>query len=138
MRKRRDKPISQGKSDGSADFFESCSSSVEMSDLIKEWLANQDAVRPFGLNWPIRRRLEAELTHFGFERVKVIKMEAHEVFVVNGTPGTSQCRTEADLHRIFKRLANILGFSTRAADMAVSFSRHSFQAVLYLPSDLRQ
>ena len=134
MARRLAKLPSQMDREASADFFERCSNSTEISDAIKEWLLRQDARRPFGLGWPIRRRLKSELTHLGFKRIKVMKMVIHEVFIVNGTSGTSNCRTEDDLKRVFKTIARALGFSLRPADIVISFARERFQAVLYLPS----
>ena len=134
MAKRSIKQPSKIQTEESVDFWEACSNCVEVSDSVKEWLAIQDAIRPFGLNWPISRRLKSELRHLGFARIKVMKMVIHEVFIVNGTSGSSNCRTETDLKRVFERVARALGFSMRPADMVVSIARERFQAVLYLPT----
>jgi hypothetical protein len=106
---------------------------IEVSDAVKEWIAEHDAERPFGISWPAHRKLESELKYFGFTDITISKLEPHAVYVVRGRSGNSACSSSADLRRIFKTLGRAIGFQFQAADTALSFSRGRFEVVLCLP-----
>jgi hypothetical protein len=118
----------------SNDFSITYANSVEASSAIKNWLSEQDAICPFGVNWPNHRKVERDLKEIGFAEITVSKLEPHCVYVIRGRIGKASCRSSKDLQRIFKKLGRNIGFAFRAADTASSFSRGRFRVVLCLPN----
>lgn len=106
---------------------------IDASDVIKGFLAEHDAERPFGISWPAERKLKSELKYFGFANITMSKLEPHAVYLVRGQSGSAACRSVEDLRRIFKKLGRDIGFPFRAADTALSFARGRFRVALVLP-----
>ena len=134
----RGSPISVGALNVSGpehEFFQGCSNDIQTSTVVKEWLADQDALRPFGIAWPNHRKLERELNEIGFAEITVARVEPHCVYVFRGRTGKAACRSLEDLQRAIKTLARRIGFPFRAADAALNISGGRFTAALHLPDD---
>ena len=107
---------------------------VEASDAIKDFVAEQDSVKPFGVGWPIPQRFELELQNAGFAHLAIAQVAPHPVYVVTGRGGHLGFNTTQQLRRYFKKIAKDIGFPFRKSDTMLTCSNGKFRLVLVLPT----
>jgi hypothetical protein len=100
---------------------------------VKNWIHHQDALRPFGVGWPLNERITLELQRMGFAKVTMEQVVPHPVFVYRGCVGTSGCASEADFDTVIRQLATSLCF--RRSDALSTCSRARFQLFVCLAKE---